>query len=215
MIIADLGSTHGNDIGYLRRAIDFAKGRDNLMLKLQAFAPDSEAAKTNIALSPSVYNTVLDEAEYDGVTLFASAFDNYGLTMCRPPYIKFAYPMRHSTLLKSVLGAHEYTKVFVTYDWLDTPADGVTSLLMPAPGLYPVLHKLDILGSWFERFDGLSDHTISINQSLEAIDAGAMYIEKHVALEGAADCPDKLFAITELELEELCEYDSKNCRIDD
>lgn len=213
MIIADIGGTHGNSLEYFRHAIDFAvPRRDNLWLKVQLFGEMNPAAVSNPVLDKGLFKTITDMAFDSGVVLFPSVFDydSYDLADRSMP-IKFAYSMRNSPMVAEALEDYKFLEVFVSRDWMSIgDLCGGISLLMPAPGQYPVLTELAIDKSWFESFDGISDHTLGTLQSEIAIDCGARWVEKHVKFNGFHNCPDAKFAITEEELSSLCEYDSKN-----
>jgi sialic acid synthase SpsE len=70
---------------------------------------------------------------------------------------------------------------------------------------YPVKYRIDFDGI-FKRFDGFSDHTLGISQSIEAVNRGARIIEKHFRLDNKKcdHVPDGMFAIKPYLLEKLC-----------
>ena len=55
-------------------------------------------------------------------------------------------------------------------------------------------------------FDGISDHTIGIGTSIEAIKNGAQIVEKHFTLDRKMPGPDQVVSIEPLQLEALVTY---------
>jgi len=69
--------------------------------------------------------------------------------------------------------------------------------------VYPVPYQVSFEGV-FPRFHGFSDHTIGFKQTLNAVTAGAKWIEKHISLtDDIASCPDARFALQPNQFESM------------
>lgn len=207
-VIADIGSTHGNDRKYLAHTIDVA-AKCGIDIKCQLFGPEI-AQGGNVMLSHDLFAWAHDRAAELGVEFFASVWreEDYALVKrvgCGA--IKFAHSQRNSPMIEKAL--REFSTVYISGQHLDVyPGSLLGSLsvvrLLCIPQ-YPVYDLLSFEGC-FPPFDGFSDHTLGIQQSFDAVEEGARVLEKHVAFDGYHDCPDARFAIRERDLTELIGY---------
>jgi len=196
-LILDIGGTH-NDLDYLKRAIDSVKEFPMIMLKAQLWDIGHPAGQTNPRLDWGTFEKAHRHARDMGVTFSASVFDGPSyefLSGLGPAWIKFAYSMRESPLLTRAI--EDGNDVIVSLGWMNNGrhTEGITRLLMPVPDTYPVLTRLDYSREWWGWFDGLSDHSVGIRQSVEAAGSGCQLLEKHVKFPGYASCPDAQFAV--------------------
>lgn len=122
------------------------------------------------------------------------------LLKSRPPFMKFAYTQKGridwieetlEELVEPMVSCDVMTERFLP--------KGVTKLFCVPT--YPVYYQIAFQGL-FPRFHGFSDHTLGLDQSLEALEEGAQILEKHITLPYAdIRCPDQAFAVP---LEEFC-----------
>jgi sialic acid synthase SpsE len=206
-IIADIGSTHGNSLAYFDRAIDVAADL-GVWLKCQLFGPEV-AVGGNIRLMPSIFRRAMDRAAHKDVVMFASVWrdeDYELLKSCSCAHIKFAYSQRQSPLIARAI--EDFVTVYVSGQHIDTVRNDRPMVNLLCIPRYPVYEQLSF-DECFPPFDGFSDHTLGIAQTVDAVNAGAQYIEKHVAFNGYIACPDAGFAIGERELKELVNAVSK------
>lgn len=209
IIVADIGSCHGNDKAYFERAIAVARGL-GVQLKVQLFGPD-QAVGGNVHLHTLVYREASEIAAKRGVPMFSSVWtygdyvaandvaNEYGTST-----IKFAYSQRNNLLIKSALD--EFETVYVSSQHLDLRDDDPPNMkrLLCIPQ-YPVYGAM-CFEECFPPFYGFSDHTLGKEESFMAIANGAKLIEKHVKFKGYHDCPDAKFALDEAGLERLAKY---------
>lgn len=202
-IIAEIGSTHGNSRQYLTHAAEVC-ARIGAWLKVQVFEQNSPQCKNgNIAITEAMLGHVSDECLRLGVPLVGSFWCEHcmALTQLYCDHGKIAYSARKNTGLINAALAAGFDELFISGQHLDTPVVGAKELVCIPE--YPVYYQVCFDGM-FERFDGFSDHTVGISQSIRAAMSGAEYVEKHVAFIGAAACPDTSFSISEGELRNLC-----------
>ena len=203
-IVCDIGSCHGNDLGYISHAVDVA-AELNLCIKLQLYGPDV-AVGGNLLTSPQVFCKAVELGQARGVEVFASVWrleDYRLLKQSGARTIKFAYSQRNNPLIPQAIV--DFDIVYVSCQHLDV-IDGFwqsgCKKLLCIPR-YPVYEQLDFHNCFPLPFCGFSDHTLGIEQTISAIAHGATVIEKHVYFDGAYDCPDRRFAIDEQELRNL------------
>ena len=209
-VIADIGSCHNNRLEYFEHAIDVCE-RLGVTLKAQLFGPET-ALKGNVELDHQIFADAADYAAGRGVPFFASVWREQDLQRVLESGItrvKVAYSRRADTDLQRALrsaAVHDGPlELIVSEDHSSNypfhPAFTPLRRLFCVPQ-YPVYAELSF-DRLFPEFQGFSDHTLGIRQTVRAISAGASIIEKHVAFDGAADCLDKRFAIDEHDLETL------------
>ena len=173
-------------------------------LKFQLFK-NHTSNSLNVELPYHLFPRVVDYAKGVGVKVFASVFDVEGLKVLKQSgcsMVKFAYSMRNNTGLIGK-GLKSFDKVFISGDVMTVfPGSDRVVRLYCIP-VYPVRYVVDFEGL-FPLFDGFSDHTLGIGQTLEAVKHGAKVVEKHITLdEEGIVCPDHCFALHPKLLKEL------------
>lgn len=210
MIVADIGSCHGNRLAYFERAIAVAKDL-RVQLKCQLFGKDI-ATGGNVLLQTGIYVTATELAQHAGVPLFASIWSYADYDLARSvakatgaSIVKFAYSQRNNALIEQA--TRDFATVYVSCQHLDLRNDDPPNLrrLLCIPE-YPVYGQPALDCCFPAPFYGFSDHTLGVVCSMYAFAKGAELVEKHVKFEGYADCPDAKFAIDEHELGKLVEY---------
>lgn len=202
-LIAELGSCHMGKLERIQEAILRCKAAGIDALKLQLFPNEEKyTAVGNIYLPPEMFKLAFDYGKMLGVCVSASVFDYDSfcfLRDLRPDFIKFSYGKKNETAWIEEtldLGIEAIVSCDVMTDHLvDNRCTKLYCIVQ-----YPVQFEV-AFDELFPRFDGFSDHTLGIRQTVNAIDMGARTIEKHVRL-GYSDeiCPDASFAI---KIEEL------------
>lgn len=142
---------------------------------------------------------------YGKIDVTASVFDEMNLRFLinqTPKFIKFAYSQKLQRPWIQECLENEIEAI--------VSCDVMTDMKVPqrctklfCVSQYPVYSQLSFDGL-FPRFQGFSDHTMGINQTIEAVLQGARTIEKHFTLNHSdIDCPDSFFALSPAELASL------------
>lgn len=209
-VVADIGSCHMGRLDYALESIDVAKECGVDFVKFQLF-PNSEryTCNGNIPMSWNLFHQCWEHSKNVGIPISASIF-SWGMLdkLVKLPvsFIKFAYSVGYK---------QEWIDFATTYQG-NRPRIVVTSDIMnvhnipewcirlfTVPNQYPVYHPIRWEGI-FDRFDGFSDHTLGIEESIRAVQAGCKWLEKHFSLDRADIlCPDHAFALKPLEMEQL------------
>jgi pseudaminic acid synthase len=197
-IIAEIGSTHCGRFAIAKEFVDECGEIGVDAVKFQLFPKTEHYLKSgNVWLDPDLYLTIAEYAEEQGIACSASVFDEASLQMLidtNPQFIKIAYSQKHQLQwIDEILEAR--IEPIVSSDIMHDHElrEGVTKLYCIPE--YPVRYKIDF-EKIFPRFHGYSDHTLGIEQTLEAVSHGAKIIEKHVTLKRPEiNCPDARFAL--------------------
>tara|TARA_B100000767_G_scaffold268136_1_gene287915 strand:+ start:9590 stop:10282 length:693 start_codon:yes stop_codon:yes gene_type:complete len=72
--------------------------------------------------------------------------------------------------------------------------------------------SINFTKSFFNKYDGFSDHTIGIQKAKESIKLGAKILEKHFTIDKKLDGPDHKLSILPKELKILHEYRLQNAK---
>lgn len=205
-VIAEVGSCHLGKFDRIKEFIDKAKELNLYAVKFQLFPNEEKYTGVgNIYLSPELFKEAYRYGEAIGQSVTASVFDMesyYFLRNLQPLFIKFAYSQKHQWWIKDCLD-HKIEAVVSCDVMTDGEVDKRAVKLYCIPE-YPVRYEVAFDGL-FPRFDGFSDHTLGLRQTQRAVDAGALFIEKHVRL-GHNDelkCPDGRFSVPIDELGQL------------
>lgn len=200
-LIVEPGSCHGNSLELCQRYVDLCQKNDLRYLKFQLFPLD--ITSPNIYLSNGTFEKTLEYAKtkFPELTVFASVWGPQKLGYLKElgiKTVKFAHSQRNN--MGDAYKA--FDTVFVSLDYLDPYPEQENVIPMFCDPSYPVKYLLDLDGI-FKKFHSISDHTIGLHQTLMIIRYHPAYIEKHVAIDNAVECPDKRFSITENECSHL------------
>jgi len=194
-IIAEIGSTHDGKLANCMKAIGCAAEAGVQDVKFQLL--EKEHAKNgNVSICPSWLPELVKYGRSSDVNVFASAWSLQSIVALADSgatSIKFAYSARLEQGLIDTAQTH-FKEVIVSSDVMTGPLPGVINLFCIPQ--YPVYFKVDFAEIFNAGFDGFSDHTLGINQTIDAIRAGARIIEKHVCQCPGSKCPDARFAIS-------------------
>jgi sialic acid synthase SpsE len=176
-------------------------------VKFQLFPNEPKyTASGNVPLPYVKFPSIVDYGRSLGIEVFASFFDEAAYLfvdgVCNS--IKFSYNSPMSKYIPSARRLFGSKNVYVSGDIMNPPPAGVQRLYCIPE--YPVKYEINF-ECIFGRFDGFSDHTLGISQTIEAVRCGAKIIEKHFRL-GSSRCdnvPDGKFAIKPRELDKLCD----------
>lgn len=208
ILIGDPGSTHCGDFEMAKELVRVGAQCGLDAVKFQLF-PDIKKYRDagNIPLKYSRFAELVMYGEKCGVEVFASVFDehSYGVAVRVCDSVKFSYKSPMSIWINQA--TTDFKKVYVSGDIMNPPPI-MTNRLYCIPE-YPVTYTV-AFDCIFTKcgFDGFSDHTMGISQSIRAVDAGARIIEKHYRLEDIRcdTVPDGKFAITPKMLERLAKH---------
>lgn len=198
-VIAEVGSSHYGDFERGKKLIDAAKKMGCYGVKFQLFPNTTEfTGSGNVWLDPAMFEDLCGYAKEVNIACSASVFDDLNLQFLvekiKPDFYKFAFSKKHQT--EWIAYALKTTKpTFVSCDVMTiwrVPPEAKKLFCIPQ---YPVPFVIDF-ANVFDYFDGFSDHTLGILQTLRAIDEGAEWIEKHMKLdEKDFKVPDEYFAV--------------------
>jgi sialic acid synthase SpsE len=196
-LILDIGSTHGNSMKRIEKIVELC-AEVGAELKFQLF----RNLPPNIELNRDLIPTISQLCFTSKVKWFASVWDEEALLLVDDncPTVKFAYSQRYNyPLMMNAVGR----KLEIIRSADDLSDWGTATVNLYCIPLYPIPYIIDFRGL-FPPFDGFSDHTRGISQTLAAIKAGAKIIEKHVTTEeNDVDCPDAKFALQPSEVRRL------------
>jgi pseudaminic acid synthase len=216
-VTADMGSSHG---GCLKSALILARGAKWSgadAIKIQLWSDPKIAKAGNIEFPYSDVGRLKQYCDDLELIFFASVWDEAGyeaLLKSRAYIVKFAYSQRHNPLIEQA--KRDFKQTMVSYDYWDVPVSrmGLVRLYCHAlqgQAIYPVTHKLDFSGSFFERFEGYSSHDIGWFNVTSAVKNGARYIERHIKHEHKiVGVPDEKFALTPQDFKKLIGYIKKS-----
>lgn len=208
-IVLDPGSTHDGRKHLCIELIDRCKDIKAPILKFQLFPNKPEfTAAGNIPLNYDWFGELVKHGWKRGVQVTASAFDQPAMDLLmryEVPFVKFAYSQKDKiNNIKGILAQGK--KVCVSTDVMNLhtlPKDKNLIKLFCQP-VYPTMWTTNFEGL-FPMFDGVSDHSLGITESLAAYNHGAQWLEKHVTLpyKESKATPDGRFAISFEEAGEL------------
>jgi len=205
-IIAEIGSCHNGKLDYCKEAIDRLCEMGADAIKFQLFPNDPKFTSTgNVWLAPEMYADAAQYAEESGLDCSASVFSQECFDLLletHPRFIKFSFSKKDEIgwIYESLESGIE---TIVSCDVMtDAYVPKATTRLFCVPQ-YPVYQELSF-DEIFPRFHGFSDHTLGYRQTLNAIDAGALIIEKHMKLlKPDIQCPDSFFALSTQEFSRM------------
>jgi N-acetylneuraminate synthase/N,N'-diacetyllegionaminate synthase len=186
-------------------SVERAKEAGCAALKFQLFP--NEYTYTSVGnkwLDPDIFLQCFEKGKEIGLPVSASVFglnEFLFLKSLKPEFIKFSYGNKDKIFMIEATIA-EGIEAIISSDVMTKPNYPEATHLYCLP-IYPVPYVVDFTGL-FPLFDGFSDHTMGINQTFKAVNAGAKVIEKHVRLDYETNCPDAKFAVTFEELKKLC-----------
>lgn len=196
-IVADPGSTHNGSKTSAMRAIKVACACGADAVKFQLLN-ESLCRNGNVMLNWKWMPDLIREGERLAVDVYASAFDWGGVDYLKDigcKQIKFAFSQQQlrDDYPNSLLAS--FDKVHTSYSPIDANPwrAGVSFVKYYCIPQYPVPFAPNFEGI-FPRFDGFSDHTLSVNAAFVAVKCGARYIEKHITVE-RGPTPDSRFAL--------------------
>jgi len=215
IIIGDPGSCHLGELSRAKTLISVGAEAGLDAVKFQLFR---DKAIGNIPMPDAWIPELVEHGKKKGVEVFASVWDQAGidaLAKAGCQSIKFAYSMRDSRYVKSVCLGGRFERVYLSCNLMSdlTPlgADGDNVIHLYCIPEYPVPYQVHFAGLFNatehrEAFDGFSDHTLGIIQSVAALQMGARVIEKHycMGVQFDNDVPDGRFALSPKELGWLC-----------
>lgn len=217
-MIGDPGSCHLGSLDRAKALIRAGASAGVWAVKFQLFSPGQ--AGDNIVLPHEWMPLLIEEGSRYDVVVFASVFDASFVGLLRKygcGWVKIPFSKRNdSQLLAAATDSFDMPGIVISHAYVDATDAGMVNLwCIPE---YPVLHDIapEVFTGLFTSkncdsndrggFQGFSDHTVGVRQTLTAIDNGAMYIEKHFRLGDEDDfvVPDGRFAVTPEELLRIC-----------
>jgi len=203
-IIVDPGSTHMGKLKYAKEHIDNAWRAGAHIIKFQLFSNPKGYEGGNIELPLKWWDELVAYAN-KRIQVTASVFDEDKLNFLiskEPQYIKFAYSKKlESKWIDKCIRADIFP--IVSCDVMTDHLISKDTIRLYCIPEYPVRYEI-AFDSIFPRFDGFSDHTLGIRQSVRAFQAGAKWVEKHTTLKHSdVNCPDNSFAVSYSEIEKL------------
>lgn len=207
---------------YIKELIERAADIGADCVKFQLFPDNLEYTKTgNVYLSDDLFLEAMNLGKTNKIDVTASAFDQYAVDLLikhNVPFIKFAYGK--SDLSPTIRGLSELGKsIVISRDLMNVNPyfnenrekkyNNINILYCISQ--YPVLYQVDWFPITSGFFDGISDHTMGIGQTLKALEYEQVrFVEKHVTLEYSdIKCPDRQFAINFTQAKELCDFASR------
>ena len=197
-VCGDIGSNHMGKLENCVQAVVTAKqcGLNACKFQLGVQSP-------NIDIPIEYYEAAMQAGIDNQIDVFTSIFDpqyQRNIIRYKPKYMKFAYSQKDDPFQQVCLENQIPTIVscdVMTYFKPTSPT--VRLFCIPE---YPVTSEISFDGI-FPKFDGFSDHTMGHRQAINAVIAGAKFIEKHFKLTEDVDNtmpPDAMFALSPSEL---------------
>lgn len=214
-VCLDPGSTHDGDLHKAMRLIEIAAATGSDAIKFQLLSP-AECKGGNISISWEWFPELIAHGKTKGIEVFASVFDRSGwdyVIQCGCKSVKLSYSQAyklpeypHKTPLENFYVSQDVMSPELSLTPIiprKAPPPDMKLIRLYCLPLYPVPYVVDFEGL-FPRFDGFSDHTLGIAQTVRAVDAGAKIIEKHFKGDWASNCPDAKFALSPQDVETMC-----------
>jgi N-acetylneuraminate synthase len=207
-IIGDIGSCHLGKLQNCLKAVKVGKeaGLDAVKFQIGVQKPNLDIKFDWLVKAKELGDKI-------GIDVFTSCFDNKyteDIIKLKPKYMKFAYSQckggdgdlsDYCTYALAVAAKADYAsvgiKVIASCDVMTYPLNAFANVKLYCVPEYPVRYWIDFDGL-FPNFDGFSDHTLGIWQTLHAVSYGARFIEKHFKIrEGIHEDspPDERFAL--------------------
>lgn len=201
-ICVDPGSTHDGDLDKANALVKDALTMGANAIKFQLLA-EKQLTGGNILLPWEYMPELIALGAEKGIEVFASVFDFAGLSYlmsigCKS--VKFAYSQAE-LLRDSAASIPEDVKIYASYDVMSPHICERATTLYCIPE-YPVRYPVNFDGL-FPRFDGFSSHCLGIQQEIEAVKAGAKYLEFHIKGDWDSPTPDARFAKSYVEAMKL------------
>lgn len=208
--IYELGSNHLGKIEIISRTLEFIRQyrsvHYDIVLKLQLFPNEPKYTDSgNYYVDKYFFRDAAREAITYGLPLAASVFDLKCMDMLLEehpltPFIKIAYSQKHNHELVRQCAMRKHTIVSCDHLTKHQVFKHNNIWHLYCLPFYPVPFHVRFDPHMFKMFDGFSDHTIGIKDTIAAKDNGARIIEKHVLPPDHGkytfDCPDATFAVT-------------------
>lgn len=221
-IIADPGSTHNGEFNSAMALVTIAADAGADAIKFQLLG-DEQLGYGNIEMPWEWMPELIKHGKKKKIEVFASVFNISGVKYLQSIGCKsIKYPFSQQALsaelemkYKGYWGGVKsapkcpFDNIYSSCGWMDEARKNAINLFCIPE--YPVPYQV-AFDSVFDKFQGFSDHTLGISQSLRAAEAGAQFIEKHIRGDWASDTPDAKFAIKGYQLKELCKM-VKNVKI--
>jgi sialic acid synthase SpsE len=205
IVVFDPGSTHCAKKDYAFRLIEVASESGADAIKFQLFPNTREYTDNgNIPMPYDWFPELIRYAKQvkNPISVTASVFDFSAVELVnryRPDFIKFAYSQQNK--LEWIEGLLSIgANVVVSTDVMKRhhlPLDRKNLAVLFCQPIYPTMWKTNFTGLFPDLFLGFSDHSLGIEESLNAVKAGARWIEKHITLpyNDCLECPDGKFAL--------------------
>lgn len=220
MIIAEVGTNHGGNMGIAKHLIHQAKVCKADIVKFQLYDTDDIVPKNHSAyydlndaqLSRYQWEELVNECERDRIEFMASVFDVERVSWCESVNMKrykiASRSIYNQPLIDAVLKTGK--PMIVSLGKMD--ARGKPDL--PAEYLYCVAkYPCPLSDLHLEKVDftkyGFSDHTIGIEAAICAIARGARIVEKHFTLDKTTEGHDHVCSMEPDELHALVEFSKK------
>jgi len=210
-ITGDFGSCHLGRLSIAKELIKVAKECGLDAVKGQLWEKEKPP---NIKLPFEYIGELKRYADEIGIELYFSVWGLKAIIEIRKVdirSIKFAHSNQKELwwFFEKSRNYQHFNKIYCSLGFMDKwpRGDGSEKLIkywcIPE---YPVTFQPDFHGK-FERMEGFSDHTMGYHHAIEAVRAGAKYLEKHFRLEDKLQgtVPDGLFAIKPNELKAMVE----------
>jgi sialic acid synthase SpsE len=184
---------------YAHRLIDLCVAAKADVCKFQLF-PKEMAVNGNVRFPLEWVEPILNHGKSQNMKVAFSVFSptelEWLLKFPGIPWIKFAHSQRHSPMIPGLLRAGHHLVISMSPEDIIPPDPHLTRLFCIPQ--YPVLSTIHWEGI-FPLFDGFSDHTIGLGQSVEAYKHGCRWFEKHIKLDYQdVTCPDAgLFSLNQ------------------
>lgn len=209
-IIGDVGSTHMGKLSYAKDLIRIGKDIGLGAVKFQLFKGEPYVSNGNIPLPYDWWPELVDTAKHHRIEILASVFDEAAMDLMRITDVKWVKLAASKAQDKGLAEGIKKLKKRLIISANVMNMTEVRKRTFPDDKIlfciseYPVKYIISFDGI-FPAFDGFSDHTLGIKQTLKAIEEGAQIIEKH--WRGPHPnyyVPDSQFALNYKEMEELC-----------
>jgi len=193
-IIPDIGSTHNGNFKNCVSAIINASASGVKDIKFQLLEK-RHVKNGNIPIDKKWLPDLVKIGKENNINVFASVWSLDSMKTLRDAgadTVKFAYSMINELSLqrKAMI---MFEEVIISGDIMNVPI--IPCLKLFCVPMYPVYFKISF-EELFPKFDGFSDHTMGISQTIDAIKYGAKIIEKHVCQDKPSNCPDARFAVS-------------------
>tara|TARA_B110000027_G_scaffold44493_1_gene48955 strand:- start:92 stop:802 length:711 start_codon:yes stop_codon:yes gene_type:complete len=193
-IISEISPQFSGNIDLAKRMIyhSFLSGASLIKLQLYSknmFSNDG-LDRSYLELSFEDFKILKDYGEKIGIDVFATAFTEEALEWCvdlKVKYLKIASRTHDENpgLIKKIIDLDILTFVSISdknINEVDKFKDYKNVILLYCISNYPTLLSDAKIPRSFEKFDGVSDHSLGISYALKACALGSKYLEKHFTL---------------------------------